>query len=101
MSYRSRGRGRPGIGYVLSAIVAGILAAGVTGYHGGGQPGAAAEAGTPASLAGGHAAAGWQAAAGQASTYPPAQPGQPDVGGGPTRPRTRSGVDRSAPGVVA
>jgi cell wall-associated NlpC family hydrolase len=97
LSYRSR-RGRlPGVGFVVSAVLAGVLAHGVTDQHGGARGAAgAAAAGTYASVTGGRTAAETRrAAAATAISYARKQLGKPYVWGGPTQPGTGYGFDCS------
>jgi cell wall-associated NlpC family hydrolase len=95
LSYRSR-RGRlPGVGFLVSAVLAGVLAHGVTDQHGGAH-GAAGTSEAAAAVAGGHTAAETRrAAAATAISYARKQLGKPYVWGGPTQPGTGYGYDCS------
>ena len=96
MSYRSR-RGRlPGVGFLVSAVLAGVLAHGVTDQHGGAHGAAGTSAAAPASVTSGHTAAETRrAAAATAISYARKQLGKPYVWGGPTQPGTGYGFDCS------
>jgi len=96
LSYRSR-RGRlPGVGFLVSAVLAGVLAHGVTDQHGGAHGAAGTSAAAPASVTGGHTAAETRrAAAATAISYARKQLGKPYVWGGPTQPGTGYGFDCS------